>query len=596
MESATGWSELVRSIEKSRANGAKFFKPVCLIGAIDLADEGKLDPIDVDAEAILRRFDSYVRPHFSSRGRSGWQPLWYLSNNGLWSFLKHGKVIRGRDFNRFGRPHSRAGLLAAFDRLVISAPLRPLWNNPEQRRRLRTELVMMLASDSELASRTFARALYDPAVMLQPDRWPSEDQLQGQLRVHRQQLDLFEPSQPSDQNAKSSAVLMAVLRRPVTDLKASDLVTRSLSSGGYPRVGDVATAKLDELYALQLSEKTVRVSIGRGLRALGLELGMAIPGWPPEADPVVPDLSVVASRLRDAVQDPYGVQFAESEDEIFISQQVDERDLAAAKSPLTQQLHAESLRKLVVFADHAIRLDNQPGWGGVDALCKRLLQTLSCSTEDVPAVIGEVYSAALELGSYLELDNDIRGSSASSVDALEAEVRRGLLDLIRTFAPWVRRFPSAQQADDETGKFLGRAPLLATAESALEFARLAKLLPDSDADALMGLFDAARRGDSVGQKAGARGLLSTRNIVVLAGCIIAHFYIDAASSDFATKSPVVQRAGSFFQAAEREVLELVKDLPADLRIAVESLIRHGPHEPFLRSDPPTLQSTRRRQR
>lgn len=66
-------------------------------------------------------------------------------------------------------------------------------------------------------------------------------------------------------------------------------------------------------------------------------------------------------------------------------------------------------------------------------------------------------------------------------------------------------------------------------------------------------------------------------------CAVAPFYFGAISSDFATKSVLVQRAGSFLAAAEAEVLALVEDFPADMRFALEALIRHAPADPALRA-------------
>jgi hypothetical protein len=65
------------------------------------------------------------------------------------------------------------------------------------------------------------------------------------------------------------------------------------------------------------------------------------------------------------------------------------------------------------------------------------------------------------------------------------------------------------------------------------------------------------------------------------------------SSDFATKSALVQRAGSFLAAREVEILQLVGDLPADIRLALEDLIRQAPLEVPIVPEQPAPRPPRR---
>lgn len=159
-------------------------------------------------------------------------------------------------------------------------------------------------------------------------------------------------------------------------------------------------------------------------------------------------------------------------------------DDVVAGRPLTEQLHLEVGRKLSAFAWQAQRLDNQPGWTGIGGLCERVHSLLERPTVDVPSVIGLIYSSALELGSFLEFDNELRRTSDAAPDPLDPVARRTLDDLIRTFAPWVRLFPTARQADDATGQFLARAALIPTAEAMVGKARFAEVLNAGDMDLL----------------------------------------------------------------------------------------------------------------
>lgn len=141
----------------------------------------------------------------------------------------------------------------------------------------------------------------------------------------------------------------------------------------------------------------------------------------------------------------------------------------------------------------------------------------------------------------------------------------------------MRLFPSAQELDDSTGRFLARTDLLSTAAVAIRAARRSAILSAHDADVLEGLVEAARRSEGVvGAKAGTRTVHSARNLVTAAAAAAA-FFSGAVSSDYATKSPLVQRVGTYVAEAEAAILDLAADLPPDLRLALEALIRATPH-------------------
>lgn len=220
------WASLVSSIRRRRAPDARFFKPVCLIAAIDLADEGELEPADVDARAIIHRFRSYVSLLFRRRAELGWQPLWHLSNDGLWTFYTDGVRLTPDDFGADRRPRTRAVLFHRFDTLTIEAPYRTLWQDPEQRQALRRAMLVILANDDDSCQR-FARQLYDPERALRPRDWPPQEQVLEELRLFREQLDLFGEGTGVEED-DSSALVSDQIEHPF-DPEAIDVVTKNIT-------------------------------------------------------------------------------------------------------------------------------------------------------------------------------------------------------------------------------------------------------------------------------------------------------------------------------------------------------------------------------
>lgn len=183
------WTQLIASIRSHRAPGARFFKPVCVICAIDLMNEGKLNPSAIDANAVIHRFRRYVGVVHANRADQGWRPLWHLSNDGLWVFYDQDRPVTPEDFGSKRKPDMKGELFALFDRLAISRDLLPAWQSETHRQALRDAMLQMLARDDDTA-RPFARQLTHPELALTPDAWPPESAL-SVYADGREQLDLF---------------------------------------------------------------------------------------------------------------------------------------------------------------------------------------------------------------------------------------------------------------------------------------------------------------------------------------------------------------------------------------------------------------------
>ena len=184
----TDWNALIRSIRLNRAGNATFYKPVCVIAAIDLADIGRLEGDLLHSELIVRRFSEYVSLTFPDRSTAGWQPLWFLANDGLWTFSKKGKQLSREALE--ARPSTKNKAFEKFDTHAIAAEYRDLWDSAAQRKALRDNMLSILARDPE--SRTLVRALFDISNLANPELWPSERAIDEYLQDVADQGDLFQ--------------------------------------------------------------------------------------------------------------------------------------------------------------------------------------------------------------------------------------------------------------------------------------------------------------------------------------------------------------------------------------------------------------------
>lgn len=124
--------------------------------------------------------------------------------------------------------------------------------------------------------------------------------------------------------------------------------------------------------------------------------------------------------------------------------------------------------------------------------------------------------------------------------------------------------------DDESGQFLVKTIMYEPAAATLEHAKTSQLPTPEDADLLRGLFDAAERGEGVGRKAGSRAVRSTRNIVFAVVAAVAPLLCRVPTQTLSA-SELSTRLDRFLGSSRSDVLELVNDLPPDIRLAVEAI-------------------------
>jgi hypothetical protein len=289
-----------------------------------------------------------------------------------------------------------------------------------------------------------------------------------------------------------------------------------------------------------------------------------------------------------------GAKISVQKDFLGIDPSGEESDFQVSRDSVTAQLHEGILRRAKEFVTIANRINNQHGWTGIKATTDRLVQALSCLTEEIPSHLGTAYDAAIEIASYLEQDNQLSTSNQSDVDRLDADSRRSLANLVMAIAPWIRRFPTARLLDDDAGAFLARRELFEPTEGIIDAASGSMALKQSDIILLRALLAAWQRGEFQGNKAGARSLFTVRNIIA----VVASVYLGAVGSVVAEKSTLTKKLGNMIVLGEDAITAFVAQEPIDVQLAIAEIIKRAKEDglPQDRWDPAILPSTPREKR
>ncbi|MBG0798230.1 hypothetical protein IYX23_11180 [Methylocystis sp. L43] len=291
------------------------------------------------------------------------------------------------------------------------------------------------------------------------------------------------------------------------------------------------------------------------------------------------DAAEWTSALSTMLDAPIGQRWIEEQGLLAIDAKGVDSDFAAAEEVPTKNLHALVRQKAQAFAARCSDFDDRYGWEGFESAAMRFCVEVDRDISEIPSRIVFVYDACAVLGGFLDQDNRLREQRNSNIAPLDADIRREFFDLIRTAAPWVRSFPTARELDDQAGAYLARRELFEPATTIINSAGEKGIISEQDRALISALIKTLEQEGYLSGKAHARGLLATKGMVLKAFTLVAAFYSGAVSSDFATRSVLVQKIGTVMAAREEQVIKLLEDAPHDIRLAIKAALEELKRNP-----------------
>jgi formylglycine-generating enzyme required for sulfatase activity len=189
-------------------------------------------------------------------------------------------------------------------------------------------------------------------------------------------------------------------------------------------------------------------------------------------------------------------------------------DAAAAAELLQRQLHDGVARLAGRLGAAAGRLRNTQEWSELAATAVRLESMTRGPPDALIGELGHAYVVMQQLVGFIDLDDDIRADPTLSAARLDPDIRAALSLVVRTAAPYLRRYPSIVALDQAAGSMLTRPDLFEPARVLTKLARDRRVLVDRDALDLDKLAALAGGAGRPAQKAGNHAIASVYNLLL----------------------------------------------------------------------------------
>lgn len=308
------------------------------------------------------------------------------------------------------------------------------------------------------------------------------------------------------------------------------------------------------------------------------------------------------SRALNFDQNPLGVRFEAADDHFAIAPSGQQSDLDAAKQPITRQLHEQVKAKSVELCARAARLANTTEWQGLSKSAVSFNELIQEDSEAIAENVGLLWAELVSIGTFVEQDDDLRAEPGTFASPLDADVRRPLVDFIQTAGPWIRRFPSARELDNDHAAFHAPRTAVQPAIQIIDAADEGAVIEGDDARILGEALRSGSRSGVQSEKARSWGVLSVRNLIV--GAIgIAALNVSAGSLkeigvEVAKNSRLAHKSIRLILSTEEALLQFLTSLPADIRSTVRALINDlkGSDAQFPLPQPPREEPVQTRRR
>lgn len=300
-----------------------------------------------------------------------------------------------------------------------------------------------------------------------------------------------------------------------------------------------------------------------------------------ETGEMAPDPAFDSAAIEQLLtQDSHGATMEIVDGKARIASALHEDDASAAQDPQTIQLHQSARVRAAVARDRVQRLANQRGFETIAVTVDEFARLLSGDTLSVAANIGTVWELSTAIGTFTERDEEVKAGRGGMTPQMDADARETLDQLLMIAAPFVRRFPTARQNDEEVRLFKQTRESIEAPKRIFEQVSKENLIESQSQMIVVIATGAAERGEGVQAEKSRSWLNKTARNLLIAFMVAAGAagplptkFGEKAAEEFYDHSQSREVIQNFLRETENDAFELFRDLPSDLGGALRELYR-----------------------
>jgi hypothetical protein len=251
-----------------------------------------------------------------------------------------------------------------------------------------------------------------------------------------------------------------------------------------------------------------------------------------------------------------------------------DRDIAT--TPINERNQADLRARCAELDDTLRRATWRPRLAGLLRAVEILAGLLKLPVAQTADRIGTVWSLVISLRAYVEQNEDARREAGRLDEALDDEVLHAVREFVFAVGPWVRRFPSGRNLDNDVGTWVDADGDFEEAAALLQRVERLGLFGGEDAMILAITLDAGKGGSVPAIRARCFANATIHNI----GIILVQALVDFAKTRIGADGATFAVDAEAAQALEIVVIDVRDELASLLSPLVPGLDADAVHAAF----------------
>jgi alanyl-tRNA synthetase len=288
----------------------------------------------------------------------------------------------------------------------------------------------------------------------------------------------------------------------------------------------------------------------------------------------------ISAAIDASPQDPNGAKANIISGRVVLDFSLGMTDGDALNHPLSQSLIPAIRSALRGLDDLTGEIEEDRDWRGLSSTVSELRRSVDRNDGIDVAEIGTIWALTVALASFAEQDGQVKLGLERDTKPLPVYISRPLSNIVSYLSAWIRLFPTISEIDNNIAGFNTPTDLAPVSTRTLEDGLRRRIIDPRSASIVININQTASRDSHQSTKARNFSIVTTRNVliagavaaVIYAGSNITGGFFQEIGSKIADNTVLDEQFSDWFRQNADDILQLVSEAPADVRVAVSTAV------------------------